>query len=232
MDETSEQFFDQHSRTYSDAIERCVPRYREMLQVMLDAVPPELQPTRILELGCGTGHLTLELTRRWPAADILAVDLSAEVLAVAAERFGESARVRFERAPMEDLELDSGSLDLVISSIAIHHLRDPQKAALFARVERWLRSAGVLVFADQFAGSAPHLDAQHRREWQRLATAAGVTEEEWAAWRVHESDHDHHSSLEFHLKALAKGGFPLVDCVWRHLLWTVLFAQSEAQGAR
>ncbi len=55
--------------------ERDRPFYDLLAQV------PELRPTRVTDLGCGTGHLTAELAQRWPQAQVTGIDSSAEMLA-------------------------------------------------------------------------------------------------------------------------------------------------------
>ena len=57
--------------------ERDRPFYDLLAQV------PEVQPTHVTDLGCGTGHLTAELARRWPHGQVTGIDSSAEMLAKA-----------------------------------------------------------------------------------------------------------------------------------------------------
>ena len=52
------QFFDALSDDYTRTIERCFPRYREMLWALLDYLPRKPQVASVLELGCGTGNLS------------------------------------------------------------------------------------------------------------------------------------------------------------------------------
>ena len=42
------------------------------------------RPARVVDLGCGTGHLTATLSDRWPTAVVVGVDSSPEMLAAAA----------------------------------------------------------------------------------------------------------------------------------------------------
>ena len=76
MDGTSRQFFEDISGEYTAAIDRCVPRYREMLWAILHYLPPAWMPDRILELGCGSGNLSELLCRKFPDASIRLVDPS------------------------------------------------------------------------------------------------------------------------------------------------------------
>ncbi len=54
--------------------------------------------------------------------------------------------------PIEELALPPGSVDLVVSSYALHHLRDADKAHLVSAVYGWLRPGGRLVVADMMFG--------------------------------------------------------------------------------
>jgi len=54
--------------------------------------------------------------------------------------------------PIEDLSLPEGSADLVVSSYALHHLRDADKARLVSAAFGWLRPGGRLVIADMMFG--------------------------------------------------------------------------------
>jgi len=76
--ESVEQFFDALTDDYTATIERCFPRYREMLWALLDYLPRKRSPSAILELGCGTGNLSELRANRFPTASLRLVDLSGE----------------------------------------------------------------------------------------------------------------------------------------------------------
>lgn len=227
MGESTEQFFDRISPEYTAAIERCVPRYREMLWALLYYLPQDEPPEHVLELGCGTGNLTRLLLDRFSEATVEAVDLSAEILEQARRRLGESPRLTATHADMQTLERPEGRFDLVVSSIALHHLDDEAKAELLRRVHRWLTPGGTLAFCDQFCGATPETSARHLSRWQELSRRSGVPAEEWRRWMEHQRDHDHHASLELHERLLRSAGFVEVDCPWRFLLWTVMVARKK-----
>ena len=73
---------------------------------------------RALEIGCGTGLFTSFFGET--GADVLAIDISPDLLALAAERPNLSRRVRFRCARFEDLV--EGPFDAVIGSSVLHHL--------------------------------------------------------------------------------------------------------------
>ena len=99
---------------------------------------------RVLELGTGTGETTLRALARHPAAALVGIDESADMLAVARERLpGADLRV----ARLQD-PLPPGPFDLVFSVLAIHHLDGPGKADLFRRIAAVLAPRGRFVLGD------------------------------------------------------------------------------------
>ena len=95
----------------------------------------------VLDLGSGTGQISIPLAMQ--GADVLGVDVSpsmASRLRAEARRRG-LASLTVLALPVEELDLPPASIDLLVSSYALHHLRDADKAMLAAAAYRWLRPA-------------------------------------------------------------------------------------------
>ncbi len=63
---------------------QATPVQRWMAQRLMELAPSDSLPNQVLELGCGTGHLTQNLAQRYPDADLVATDLSMAMLREAA----------------------------------------------------------------------------------------------------------------------------------------------------
>ena len=106
----------------------------------------------VVDLGAGSGFLTLALAPS--CRQIVAVDLAEKML----ERLASTANslgldnVVTEAADLRDIDLPPGSVDLIVSNYALHHLKDEDKRALLARAHRWLRPGGKIVVADMMFG--------------------------------------------------------------------------------
>ena len=106
----------------------------------------------VLDLGCGTGQLSIPLATL--GASVLAVDVSPAMV----RRLRDEARRRGLASlevialPVEELDLPPASVDLVVSSYALHHLRDPDKSRLVSAAYGWLRPGGRIVIADMMFG--------------------------------------------------------------------------------
>lgn len=103
-------------------------------------------PGLTLDLACGTGSLTLELSRR--GVDIFGVDASAEMLSIAHQKFDEAGlQTLFLCQKMQNLEL-LGTINTCICTLdSINHL--PSKKAVtaaFSRISSYLDDDGLFVF--------------------------------------------------------------------------------------
>ncbi len=106
---------------------------------------------QVVDLGCGTGQLSLPLAQQ--GAEVLAVDVSsAMVRRLQSESRQCAVSLEAVVLPVEELVLPAGSADLVVSSYALHHLRDADKARLVSAASGWLRPGGRLIIADMMLG--------------------------------------------------------------------------------
>lgn len=107
---------------------------------------------RVVDLGCGTGQISIPLAVQ--GCEVLAVDISPamiEQLQAEVQRRSLS-QVECLAVEIEKLALPPQSVDLVVSSYALHHLRDTDKERLVAAAFGWLRPGGDLVIADMMFG--------------------------------------------------------------------------------
>lgn len=107
---------------------------------------------RIVDLGCGSGQLSLRLAA--DAASVLAVDVSQAMIELLEQHAAEAGldNLSGRAVPIEHLELPAASVDVVVSNYALHHLRDPDKAVAVRTAGRWLAPGGRLVVGDMMFG--------------------------------------------------------------------------------
>jgi ubiquinone/menaquinone biosynthesis C-methylase UbiE len=103
---------------------------------------------RVLEIGCGTGNVTLRAKRAASGADVIGTDPDPLALARAQRKARGMTGIRFERAYAQELPFADGEFDRVLSSMMLHHLDDDVKAAALAQVHRVLRPGGALHIVD------------------------------------------------------------------------------------
>ncbi len=210
-----------------DSIARLgMPVYDEQLdaidECLLDGV------TAVLELGCGTGALTLRLARRYPQAEIAAIDAAQEMLAIASERIradGAADRVSFRAALFEELNMGAAGYDLIAANMSLHHIADKQP--FYSKLRQALRPGGLLVFGDELQVALPHIEERYWAAWLDFARQPGhLSEERIAQILRHTEELDHYETLPRQLELLTEAGFGLVDSAWRKLNYAVFVAQA------
>lgn len=108
--------------------------FRSFLARVLELIP---EGSTVLDLGCGAGLVTADLTTR---ARVMGVDISAGQLELARRN---APAARFVRADMVDLAFAPGSFDAVVAFWTLIHVPREVHASLFARVHGWLKPGGV-----------------------------------------------------------------------------------------
>jgi tRNA (cmo5U34)-methyltransferase len=137
---------------YGADIREEVPRYDELQRRVVEATM-DLRIEAILELGTGAGETASALLAAHPAARLVGVDSSPEMLA-AARAVLPADRVELRLAQLEDA-LPAGRFDLVASALAVHHLTSEEKADLFRRIAEALGPAGRFVLGDVVVPERP-----------------------------------------------------------------------------
>ena len=216
------------SQTYRDIADVAVPRRQEMMSTLVAAVPFAAdEPFKILELGSGDGRLAEALLTVVPRSTMTALDGSESMRAATSKRlalFGARASVAgFELTALDWWDRMFG-VDLIVSSLCLHHLNDAKKQYLYKAAAERLSARGALLVADLIDPqhlaarrlAADQWDADARRQAEDLGALAlfeRVGDALRNPFRFPDAA-DHPSALFHHLVWLRHAGFEAVDCTW------------------
>jgi trans-aconitate 2-methyltransferase len=121
-------FADERARPFNDLMSRV----------------PHPEPRLVVDLGCGPGTLTARLSERWPAARVVGVDSSAEMIE-AATPLARPGRLEFHTGDLRDWVPDHDQqVDVLVSNATLHWVAD--HCALFPRLLGYLAPGGFLAF--------------------------------------------------------------------------------------
>jgi len=104
---------------------------------------------RVLDLGCGTGTLTIMVKKAHPNSEVIGLDGDPQVLEIArykAKQAGSS--ITFDEGMAFQLPYPDASFDRVLSSLVFHHLTTQSKERALAEIYRVLKPEGELHLAD------------------------------------------------------------------------------------
>ena len=109
-----------------------------------------IQPDyRILEIGCGTGNLTVLAKKLYPTVDVLGIDPDPKALARARKKAHKAKlSMEFRQAFTEELPFPDASFDRVLSAFMLHHIQLAAKLPALREVFRVLKPGGSLELVD------------------------------------------------------------------------------------
>ena len=103
----------------------------------------------LVDLGCGSGNLIVEIAQKYNSIDLIGIDISDEILELAKQRVIKNElneRIKFEIGNVENLPFSDNSIDFIISSLSLHHWSNPKIA--FKELVRTLKGDGLLMVFD------------------------------------------------------------------------------------
>lgn len=213
---------------FDTGIRYLLPGYDEMLNAIVRCIPTTSRD--ILELGCGTGELSLKILQHCPDARVTALDYSPRMLKFAREKITESGY----QERWTGIEADfgewannpekfgiSGNFDACVSSLAIHHLADEMKLKLFQCIYQNLNSEGCFWNADPTLPESPALMEIYKSvgdDWakQQGVIIADVRAKVGTSNPYGFSSQDQLATLDTHLQMLTQAGFETVAVPWKY----------------
>jgi ArsR family transcriptional regulator len=137
------------------------------------ALPGLLDPSwTVGDLGCGTGQLTEALAPF--VTRVIAIDSARPMLAVAKRRLALHRNVTLQHAELESLPIESGTLDVAVLFLVLHHVAEPLR--VLTEAARVLKGDGRLLVVDML----PHERSEYRERmghvWQ------GFDEDQLSQW--------------------------------------------------
>ncbi len=165
------------------------PIYAFERHIIVRALVNEDPSGTLLDVGCGPGHLTAALSRKFPDAASVGLDVNGHMLALARRRFRSVTGLGFVRGDAERLPFADSSIDTIVSSLSLHHWKDA--GAALKEIGRVLTPGGRVVLFDLrrdcpkwvylvfVVGQAVFLPAAIRR-------TNGAVGSIWASWTAAE----------------------------------------------
>jgi cyclopropane fatty-acyl-phospholipid synthase-like methyltransferase len=206
-----------------------IPDRARQLDVLLRVLHFAERPVlRVLDVGCGDAVLLATVLQAFPDATGIGVDFSPLMLEQARARlaaFGTRGKVAEADLGSPDWHgVASGPFDAVVSSFAIHHLKDPRKKALYAEIFCLLNPGGIFLNTEHVASATPRVEAlfddamtehlyERRRERGEWVTLAQVKRE-----YLERPDKAANilAPVEVQCSWLREMGFRDVDCFWKY----------------
>ena len=217
---TIKQHFEDEAKDFDRLILTLIPHYAQMVEALIAAIPFDgAAPLRAIDLGCGTGTVARAVLEVFPNAHVTCLDLAENMIAMARAKLARYAHVNYI---VGDFHRINGNYDVVLSSLALHHLpTDADKQHLYRRIYDSLAPGGVFYTADVVLGSGDFVQAAYLRKWcefMRRYVSQEEIEDQWIPKYLAE---DRPAKLMPQLTWLAEIGFSDVDILWKYYNFAV-----------
>lgn len=209
---------------YDAMVVRAIPEYERMLDALLMLTERLAKPKKILELGVGTGLVAQALLRAFPKAHLTAVDFAPSMIEKAAKRLSRMKnRIDLVEGDFYEVAFPCPT-DLVVSSLAIHHLDDVQKAQLYEKIYDCLADDGVFINADCVMATSDRMERAMGECWIAQMGRLGIGSEQVDKTIADHEHYDIPATVDDQLGWLDRAGFAEVECVWRSFDFAIIVA--------
>ena len=172
------EYFDKYAKHYETQDRESFLWYNWFIDnIMKECMP--VRGNRILDLGTGSGIIAIRLAERAPYCRVIGIDVSNEMLKFAEKKARDKGltNIEFRTMEIEDMDLQDHSLDLVVSNMAIDHVKGLD--TVISKIFKSLKSGRKLVIGLFFN----KLENEHLENVKRLREsnlqAAKRFDEDW-----------------------------------------------------
>jgi len=218
-----------HFETAADDFDRqilkLIPCYDEMIRALISAIPFDKEACfKMMDLGCGTGTISQRVKDSYPDVRITCLDISKKMLQMAECKLGGDAC--YQEGNFEEYEFTE-RFDLIVSSLALHHLETEEKLRNFyGKIYTALTPGGFFINVDVVLGSDPKLQETYMKKWvefmEKNMDPAAVRSKVLVDYYAE----DRPVRLTQHIKLLGDCGFGCVDVLYKVYNFAVIAAKK------
>jgi len=155
----------QRVKTYDADMDLMHPNRSKMVQIALEVLPfPGTAALRAIDLGIGTGYFTECFLNRFPNSRVLGIDGAPAMIELAKARLTSLASqvecVIGDFRRLQELAAGAGTVDVIFSSYALHHLSRSDKEAVLKEIVALLVPGGWFLNADLIIANSAELETR------------------------------------------------------------------------
>lgn len=216
--------FNKVSQQYDEQRRKLIPCFEEIYRIATALAVLEKDAPSVLDLGAGTGLMSNFILQKYPKSKLTLIDLSDGMLEIARARFSDHSNIKYIASDYTKFDYIE-QYDLVISSLSIHHMIDPEKKELFKKLYSIMTPGSIFINVDQVLGKTEYLETLYKSDWKKYIENSGLDPVEISS-AIERTKLDRMSTLDQQLQWLIQAGFSDVDCVYKYYNFVVMFARK------
>ena len=214
--------FEEEASEFDRTILKLIPHYTQMIDALVLAIPfKNVDAINIIDLGCGTGYVSMNIKERFPNSKLTCLDFAENMIAKTKVRMKKYKDVNFYLKDIREFEFDK-KYDAVVSSLALHHLEAKQeKIEFYKKIFDALKPKGVFYNADIILGSNETLHELYTNKWKEFMAKSLPGDEIENTWMAKHHEEDWPEILMDQISWLRDIGFIETDIIWKYYNFAV-----------
>ncbi len=214
--------FETEAKEFDEIIVKLIPYYDQMVRALIDSIHCDnLAPIRIIDLGCGTGTISMRISEKFPNSKIVCLDIASNMIQIAKHKLSQHKDAEFLVGDFSKIDFE-GKFDVVVSSLALHHLdTDNDKKTFYQKIYHLLNDSGVFINADVVLASTDYQQEIYMDRWIEYMNRQVSKEEILSKWIPTYNSEDKPAKLIDQLKWLEKIGYRNTDVIWKYYNFAV-----------
>jgi len=214
--------YDKNASGYDAQRRKVLPCFDEFYHILEHSMLVSQDTPQILELGCGTGILTERIVKKFPNAVIHVIDQSQKMLEIAREKLRDNRRIIFQQSDFMSCIFET-NYDLIVSSLAIHHLSHYDKVRVYQKCFNHLNHGGSFINGDKFRSSNIHSENHIQALWTAEIVQNELKHKELEELNERKKN-DKPATVLQNLRWLKRAGFAHADLIYKYLYLGIVYA--------
>lgn len=211
------------AKEYDQGRRKFIPCFEDYYIKTTDFLATNIKaPEKVLDLGAGTGLLTMFWYQHFPDAEYILVDIAEDMINVSKQRFQGLNNVSYQILDYTK-DFSFTGFDVIMSALSIHHLGHLQKQELFKNIFDNLSEGKMFVNYDQFCAGSKELDIWFDSYWENGLHNSGLSDRDIELWKERRKL-DRECSVEEEISMLESVGFKTVKCIYSYQKFAVIVA--------
>lgn len=214
--------FNDEATIYDINIQNLIPYYNQMVKALIASIPFDTKKNiEVIDLGCGTGTISKAVKSNFPDASITCLDIAENMLEIAKKKLSGHTNTNFIHENIETFEFDK-NYDLIISSLALHHLRtDNDKYSFYKKCYNSLNLGGCFLNADVVLAASGNIQNVYMEKWADYMRRNVSEDDIQNIWMPTYYNEDCPVKLTDHINWMNEIGFKEIDVIWKYYNFAV-----------
>ena len=223
---TTVELFDKYACDYDEVQNATVPAYKDAISMVANTYHHYVDSGNFLDLGCGTGNLSLQILKNCPESKTFLLDGSDAMLGEALKKIDGESILGSKVVNLKEPNWHHGietPIDAVVSSFVLEHLKEDDYRAVANRCHELIKPGGVMItveWSDNEYGmmewfvSRMHAHGKEHPEYKHIVEEAKEAEKHYFV------------NIREKMSWLEQAGFKNVHTVWQYLFGYVVVGEK------